>query len=441
MPLRSRTRDRGRILRRPQDSPPPARRIPQRRGIRHAGERRHMIYHVFANRSNVGDWLSARAIQDLLGPLQVAELCCDAAFVAATLKQLASATVNDLIVIGGGGLFQEYFLPFWRGLEDIARRVPFCIWGVGVCEMKQPASCLQVIRRIAKLSRLCAVRDEMTRQALDVDAILPPIACPSMTLLQPPADRPGGLLHAVHADLVDATTRRSIASLCEAFAHHARRPYRETQNVIAPGDERALADTVDQYAAADLVVSSRLHGCIIGLAMGCKVLAGSFDRKVNAFMEAAGLYEWVCEPTDLSSLDQRLAALPGQTWPQQFIESAIEKNKGVAQRIRGIMIDDCIDLNFDPSRLAVDLRGSDVDWLNRAARRLADAIRPGEAFILVDEGLIWPAGSLTDRRVLGFASSGEESWGPPADDAEAIRALQDLRRSSAANFIAFAAPA
>src|SRR5258706_5103586 len=210
---------------------------------------------------------------------------------------------------------------------------------------------------------------------------------------------------------------------------------------MAPGDERALADTVDQYAAADLVVSSRLHGCIMGLAMGCKVLAVSFDRKVNAFMEAAGLKEWVCEPTDLPSLDERLAALPGQTWPRRFIQSAIERNKGVAQRIRGIMIDDCIDLNFDPSRLAVDSRAWDVDWMNRAAGRLADAIPAGEAFILVDEGLIWPAGSLTDRRGRSFSSSGEESWGPPADDAEAIRALQDLRRSSAANFIAFAAPA
>jgi hypothetical protein len=91
-----------------------------------------MIYHVFANKSNVGDWLSARAIQHLLGFPDVVELHCDAAFVAATLKQLASANPKDLIIIGGGGLFQEYFVPFWKGFEAIAQRVPFCIWGVNV---------------------------------------------------------------------------------------------------------------------------------------------------------------------------------------------------------------------------------------------------------------------------------------------------------------------
>src|SRR5258706_7547803 len=177
---------------------------------------------------------------------------------------------------------------------------------------------------------------------------------------------------------------------------------------MAPGDERALADTVDQYAAADLVVSSRLHGCIIGLAMGCKVLAVSFDRKVNAFMEAAGLKEWVCEPTDLPSLDERLAALPGQTWPRQFIKSAIERNKGVAQRIRGIMIDDCIDLNFDPSRLAVHSRAWDIDLVNRAAPRLAVGNPPCEAVLLVDVGPVWAAGSLADLPVHAHSA-------PPAD--------------------------
>ncbi len=105
------------------------------------------------------------------------------------------------------------------------------------------------------------------------------------------------------------------------------------------------------------------------------------------------------------------------------------------------MIDDCIDLNFDPSRLTVDSRAWDVPWMNRTTRRLADAIPAGEAFIFIDEGVHWPAESLAGRRVLGFTSSGEECWGPPADDAEAIRILHDLRRSSAANFIAFAAPA
>ena len=41
-----------------------------------------MIHHVFANRSNIGDWLSARGIQALLGPQRVMEHLCDEPFVA-----------------------------------------------------------------------------------------------------------------------------------------------------------------------------------------------------------------------------------------------------------------------------------------------------------------------------------------------------------------------
>ncbi len=65
-----------------------------------------MIYHIFANRSNVGDWLSAIGIQKLLG-IPVAECLCDMPFIAETFALLNNARANDLIVIGGGGLLMD----------------------------------------------------------------------------------------------------------------------------------------------------------------------------------------------------------------------------------------------------------------------------------------------------------------------------------------------
>ena len=70
-----------------------------------------MIHHVFANRSNIGDWLSAIGIQALLAPCKVTEHLCDQPFVAGTLGELSTAGEGDLIVIGGGGLFMDYFEP------------------------------------------------------------------------------------------------------------------------------------------------------------------------------------------------------------------------------------------------------------------------------------------------------------------------------------------
>ena len=71
-----------------------------------------MIYHVYANQKNIGDWLSARGIQSMLEPHPVRELLCDEPFVPKTIEILGQAGPDDLVVIGGGGLFMDYFAPF-----------------------------------------------------------------------------------------------------------------------------------------------------------------------------------------------------------------------------------------------------------------------------------------------------------------------------------------
>ena len=54
-----------------------------------------MIHHVYANRSNIGDWLSPRGIQRLLSPLLVTEHLCDDPFVdAAAIAALAMETAE-----------------------------------------------------------------------------------------------------------------------------------------------------------------------------------------------------------------------------------------------------------------------------------------------------------------------------------------------------------
>ena len=63
-----------------------------------------MIYHVFAIRSNIGDWLSAKGIQKLLATGKITECLCDEPFVKEPLNILSGATEEDLIIIGGGGL-------------------------------------------------------------------------------------------------------------------------------------------------------------------------------------------------------------------------------------------------------------------------------------------------------------------------------------------------
>ena len=142
-----------------------------------------MIYHIYANRSNIGDWLSAKGIQKLLTPFEITECLCDAPFLEETMERLNNATKKDLIVIGGGGLLMDYFIPFWERFKPIADRVPFCIWGIGYCDLKNEPSLPpgNLVEGIINKSKFCIVRDELSRSYLPNCNLPNPIPCPPTT--------------------------------------------------------------------------------------------------------------------------------------------------------------------------------------------------------------------------------------------------------------------
>jgi cyclopropane fatty-acyl-phospholipid synthase-like methyltransferase len=86
-------------------------------------------------------------------------------------------------------------------------------------------------------------------------------------------------------------------------------------------------------------------------------------------------------------------------------------------------------------QLRVQLREahSADQWTQRArqaARELAGVVRPGEAFILIDEDRIRTELGLADQ-ALPFPQVGGQYCGPPADDESAVHELERLRESGA----------
>jgi len=298
-----------------------------------------MIHHVYANQSNIGDWLSARGIQSLLAPAHIEEHFCDEPFVAETLRRLALTSEEDFIIIGGGGLFMNYFAPFWEGFREIARRRAFCIWGVGCCDHKNSQSRLPatLVAGILRESRLSVVRDDLMRSVLNRADLPSPVPCPAINAVPRLEGGRARLLHVDHFSVVGERVYDLMCRTAQAFAKETGRTYRTTNNLVRAGDHRALDRTLKLYASADLVLTSRLHGCIIGLAMGRKVLAVSGDRKVESFMHAAGLGEWVCDVADVTSLPGRLAGLQRQPEPRTFIEWVREANASVAEKVRALV--------------------------------------------------------------------------------------------------------
>ena len=218
--------------------------------------------------------------------------------------------------------------------------MPFCIWGAGCCDLKrfQSRPPLKLLTDIIRQSRLCVVRDELTRSFFSECELPLPAVCPTVNAVPFTAGEEKRLLHVDHYDSVGPANYERMVAIAQEFAVRTGRSYRQTNNLIPAGHNGALQKTLDLYASADLVLTSRLHGCIIGLAMGRRVLVVSGDRKVESFMQAAGLGEWVCDLNEIETLPARLDELPGQRVPVEFIESARRRNQVIAEQVRGFIV-------------------------------------------------------------------------------------------------------
>lgn len=298
-----------------------------------------MIYHIFANRSNIGDWLSAKGIQKLLGPLEVTECLCDGPFVQETIERLSAATERDFILIGGGGLLMDYFTPFWKAFQPVARRVPFGIWGIGCCDIKHEHSLPpdDLIKNIINRSELCVVRDELTRSYFPNCRLPSPVPCPSINVVDPLLEKGTDLLHVVNYTTVGADTYGAMCASAKIFTEDTGRIYRETNNRINKGSEKEMLETLSLYQRSDIVISSALHGCIIAVAMGLKVLAVSGDHKIDSFMEAVGFKDWVLDVSEVDLLPKRLVKLQSQTIPTAMLLDIRKKNEEVAEIILRII--------------------------------------------------------------------------------------------------------
>lgn len=300
-----------------------------------------MIHHVFANRSNIGDWLSAVGIQRLLAPYEVVEHRCDAPFVDETVASLARLSSDDLVVIGGGGLWMDYFDPFWEAFEPLSHRLRYVLWGIGCCDLKseptRPRS--MSLELVVRRAVCCVARDELSRRLFPQLTLQPPVACPSMAAIAP--SPPGfGVLHVDNYTTAGASVFEQMDQTCRVYARNTSRPYRRTNNRLDRSTQSALEQTLDLYRSSDLVVSSALHGCIIGVAMGRNVVAVSGDWKLENFMHAAGLHEWILDVRDVHRLPARIEEA-GKRQPRvaSFVAETIAANTAVARHVRQMLVD------------------------------------------------------------------------------------------------------
>ncbi|GEO11772.1 hypothetical protein SAE01_42680 [Segetibacter aerophilus] len=264
------------------------------------------------------------------------------------MKILSKATQHDLIVIGGGGLIMDYFVPFWKAFKSIADRVPFVIWGIGCCDLKREGTLppVALIEEIVQKSKLCIVRDELSRSFLSNCNLPDPIPCPSINYIELLPQHGNGILHVANYTTAGEIAYNTMREISQNFAESTGGLYRETNNRIERDSEKEMEHVLLRYKKSELVVSSALHGCIIGVAMGLKVIAVSGDRKVDAFMEAVGLKDWVLDVGQIEKISEYLTRISFQISPKQRIVGIKEKNRGIAYNIRSLLLEAPIEKQF-----------------------------------------------------------------------------------------------
>jgi len=247
------------------------------------------IVYIYANKRNVGDYISFLGIKDTV-KLEGVELFCSPIWTKQLKKNLSKIKANNpncLIVIGGGGLIQPVFEPFWDVI--MASELPYVFFGIGINKMPgRPEMAAEYISKILDKAQLCGVRDKYTQDNIqkltDKDVYMG--ICPSVNFVHKhywneQINTQGELLHMFHPSdvrLAGADLDKIKASI-RYVANKLGLRYGEHNNMTANYDEM-----LTRVSKARLVVSSRLHGCIMSYAVGTPFVPLYCDEKIHSFV-------------------------------------------------------------------------------------------------------------------------------------------------------------
>ena len=244
-------------------------------------------------------------------------------------------------------MFQETFDQFWRVILN--KGIPYVIFGVGINKLEKMRRVTnpQLLADIVERAEYIRVRDDMTKEFITNSNEKNNIStgiCPSINFLYPnywcsDLQQNNVMLHVVHpADLRMAHGDISLLSRnLQKCAQHLSLSYMEEDNMKC--DYRGL---LQKYHKARIVVSSRLHGCIISYAMGIPFVPILCDEKTEAFLK-----------THLPSLDavpvgqlydfQRCCDIVGGALQnlhrnyQKYMKYQVNQNMNQASQVREII--------------------------------------------------------------------------------------------------------
>lgn len=245
--------------------------------------------YIYANRKNAGDFLSAKGVKLAVGveaPEHVIEENLP------NLKTILEANQDIKLIIGGGGLLKDSFEEFWKMV--LSSGAKYVCFGIGVCDVKGQNSLLsdEIFGKIITSAEQVWVRDSRTAMLIEskYGVKVQRVLCPSVFYIYKAYagsdyktklnNRPR-LLYSHHKKLVrtakkgDDFIRDIVKQICKSNGFI----FSEVDNICRNPDR-----LLKQYANADIIVNTRLHGCIFSYALDKPFVAISADTKIESFV-------------------------------------------------------------------------------------------------------------------------------------------------------------
>ncbi|NTU73476.1 polysaccharide pyruvyl transferase family protein [Candidatus Roizmanbacteria bacterium] len=250
-----------------------------------------VLSYISADSVNPGDRASALGVKFLANNSGV-ELYASKSALRETLRVLERLKKKGKcpkVVVGGGGLLQECFNPFWEELLHLS--IPFVMFGIGAntLKAKRDLPSQSLLDGIASSAAAIHVRDRMTQQLLQRGQASNPTVgvCPSVNYIMNRFQNKYNfdkthLLHVLHPSdiLMSGGNQEQLSIIVKKAAKELGLQYDETFH-----SNESLDSLLKRYKRARFVVSSRLHGCIFSFAVKTPFVGVVCDKKVSAFIE------------------------------------------------------------------------------------------------------------------------------------------------------------
>lgn len=242
------------------------------------------IIQFYSSTDNIGNYLPVLGIQKMLG--------FETDLWSMHDKEIDFEFINNNYkgaIIGGAGLLNSHFEPFWKKLDDQCN-LPMIMWGLGICLPYSKGDNAagvnkKVVQSIASKCDLINVRDLLTASYYELfTADISP--CPTVAYLE------DFKLYKKSSDLVLFSSHEvslgkdKTKKITEKLKNHIPN-LTVIDNIQRPSF--GLEDYIIQlYCNCSLLITSRLHGAIIayGLDVPCIMLPG--DHKLDSFYKTYG---------------------------------------------------------------------------------------------------------------------------------------------------------